>query len=53
MAYELIDKRTGRAESFQTIRQAIDQADKRKLGTYEVSELRNDGSKILRLSVST
>ena len=51
--YELKDKRTDRAEAFETIRHAIDYADKRKLGSYEINEVRRDGSRILRLSVST
>ena len=51
--YELIDNRTGRSEPFETIRLAIDHAERRKLGTYEVVELRSDGSRIVRLSVST
>jgi hypothetical protein len=52
--YELIDNRTGRSEKpFETIRLAIDHAERRKLGTYEVVELRSDGSRIVRLSVST
>jgi hypothetical protein len=51
--YELIDNRTGRSEPFETIRLAIDHAERRILGTYEIVELRSDGSRIVRLSVST
>jgi hypothetical protein len=51
--YELLDKRNGRAEPFETIWHAIEWADKRKLGSYNILEVKCDGSRILKLSVST
>ena len=49
--YELLNVKSGKAEPFVSMRNAIDRADNRRLTSYRIVELRPDGSRITRISM--
>ena len=51
--YELVNKRDGWTGKFETMYAALAKADVRSLRSWQLYELRSDGTKLLRFEAST